>query len=226
MTTYANAETYDLGYRMTRNDQDYLSSVPSAYFGWHDQGKEVTDVRVQEHGSPYLEDPRYKRDSNGWQSPEPVASKAWTGSVREDEPKRQRHSKKFWLICLAVIALVPVGAGVGVGVGVGLGLAKSSGSGDGDLSQYMSKTGAFNGSGIAFASQSFSSSVTNGTQGVGVIYFQHWTGQIRYVQYSNAGEWVGGSYSEVVATDAKPGTPLSAVAYSTGGANVWNVFCQ
>lgn len=90
----------------------------------------------------------------------------------------------------------------------------------------MSKTGAYNGSGIAFASQSFSETIKNGSEGVGVIYFQHWTGEIRYVMNSDAGEWVGGSSSEVVATDAKGGTPLSAVAYSVGGVNSWHIFCQ
>jgi hypothetical protein len=39
---------------------------------------------------------------------------------------------------------------------------------------YLSKTGAFNGSGIAIASQSFG----GGGYGIINVYFQHWTGQV------------------------------------------------
>lgn len=100
---------------MTRHDQDYLSSVPAAFFEWHENDKEVADARLQYQAN--------NRDSRGWQSPEPVSSKEWTASDEPDEPKRRRHNKRFWLICLAIIAIILVGAGVGVGVGVGLGLA-------------------------------------------------------------------------------------------------------
>lgn len=39
--------------------------------------------------------------------------------------------------------------------------------------KYFATTGAFNGSGIAVASQSFSSSTSNGNSGALVMYFQH-----------------------------------------------------
>jgi hypothetical protein len=42
---------------------------------------------------------------------------------------------------------------------------------------YLSKTGAFNGSGIAIASSSFA----QGGYGVINLYVQHWTGDIRKV---------------------------------------------
>lgn len=77
---------------------------------------------------------------------------------------------------------------------------------------YYSRKGAFNGSGIALASQSFEGS----EHGSMVMYFQHHTGTIRWQQLVG-GSWLGGSQSEVVAYDAKNATPLSAVAYAMNG---------
>lgn len=34
------------------------------------------------------------------------------------------------------------------------------------------------------------------------------------MQYNSGQQWVGGSATETVATDAKPGTPLSIVSFS------------
>lgn len=80
----------------------------------------------------------------------------------------------------------------------------------GDLDpEYFSTQGAFNGSGIALASQSFQGD----EQGSMVLYYQHYTGTIRFKQLRD-GDWVGGTQSEIVAYDAKNGTPISAVAYA------------
>jgi hypothetical protein len=80
----------------------------------------------------------------------------------------------------------------------------------GDLSpKYFSTQGAFNGSGIALASQSFQGD----EQGTMVLYYQHYAGTIRFKQLRD-GKWVGGTQSEIVAYDAKNGTPISAVAYA------------
>jgi len=47
------------------------------------------------------------------------------------------------------------------------------------------------------------------------MYFQHWTGTIRYMhQDASTGNWLGGTTSEIVASDAKNSTPLAAVAYA------------
>lgn len=90
--------------------------------------------------------------------------------------------------------------------------------------QYFSTEGAFNGSGIALASQSFSRDLQQGTQGTLVMYFQHYTGQIRWKQLSTQGQWLGGDISQVVAVDAKNSTPLSAVSYVSNGSSTWHVF--
>ena len=46
------------------------------------------------------------------------------------------------------------------------------------------------------------------------MYFQHHTGQIRSAQLGSDGSWKGGDVTEVVAADAKNGTPIAAVAYA------------
>ncbi|KAK3701411.1 hypothetical protein LTR37_015509 [Vermiconidia calcicola] len=90
--------------------------------------------------------------------------------------------------------------------------------------RYYTRTGALNGSGIALASQSFAQDLSEGTQGSIVMYFQHHSGDIRWVQLGNDGSWTGGTVSEVVAVDAKNSTPLSAVSYSWESVNTWHIF--
>lgn len=46
------------------------------------------------------------------------------------------------------------------------------------------------------------------------MYFQHYTGQIRSAQLDSDGNWKGGDATEIVAVDAKNGTPIAAVAYA------------
>ena len=76
--------------------------------------------------------------------------------------------------------------------------------------QFLSQVGAFNGSGIALASESFAT----GGHGSIVMYFQHHTGQIRQAQLSSNGDWEGGDETQIVAVDAKNATPIAAVAYA------------
>lgn len=75
---------------------------------------------------------------------------------------------------------------------------------------FLSTVGAFNGSGIALASESFAS----GGHGAIVMYFQHHSGQLRSAQLASDGTWQGGDATELVAIDAKNGTPIAAVAYA------------
>ena len=46
------------------------------------------------------------------------------------------------------------------------------------------------------------------------MYFQHHSGQIRQAQLGSDGNWKGGDVTQVVAADAKNGTPIAAVAYA------------
>lgn len=61
------------------------------------------------------------------------------------------------------------------------------------------------------------------------MYYQHYTGTIRYVQLSTSGKFEGGSQSEVVASDAKNSTPISVVQYVSdallpNATSNWHVF--
>jgi hypothetical protein len=91
---------------------------------------------------------------------------------------------------------------------------------------YYSQEGAWNGTGIALAAQSFPTGVGDAPLGSLVMYFQHHTGEIRFMRLDSEGEWVGGSPSEVVATNAKNSTPLSAVTYVRNETSIWHVFCK
>lgn len=79
--------------------------------------------------------------------------------------------------------------------------------------EYLSTKGAFNGSGIALAGESWN----EGQRRIFTVYYQHHTGDIRYMQYRQDQKWDGGNKAQTVASDAKNGTALSAVAYSING---------
>lgn len=76
--------------------------------------------------------------------------------------------------------------------------------------EYLSKKGAFNGSGIALAGESWNP--TTGT--LFTVYFQHHSGDIRYLKYTKGQKWLGGGVTETVASNAKNATPISAVSYA------------
>ena len=152
------------------------------------------------------------------------------------EPENQGHrgqgsQKRFcglrkWTFIALTLAILIIVAALAIGLGVGLWArnspdntspAQSSNIGTSDYSiggalnpAYYSKKSAFNGTGIALASESFD----GGTHGDLVMYFQHWSGQIRWQELNDQGQWVGGDITTVVASDAKNSTPLSAVAYA------------
>ncbi|KAJ4341714.1 hypothetical protein N0V95_007147 [Ascochyta clinopodiicola] len=84
----------------------------------------------------------------------------------------------------------------------------------------MSKKGAFNGSGIALAGESWNPD----TGTLFTLYFQHHTGQIRYLKYSKGQKWVGGTELTIVASDAKNATPISAVSYAANDTQFFHVF--
>lgn len=56
------------------------------------------------------------------------------------------------------------------------------------------------------------------------MYFQHHSGQLRSAQLESNGEWQGGDVTNIVAADAKNGTPISAVAYARNQTAAWHVF--
>lgn len=135
-----------------------------------------------------------------------------------------RKASFYWM--LAAIALVIIALAVGLGAGLGIKDHHASASAPNSSTPftttadsqyyiggalnpaYYSAEGAFNGSGIALASQSFG----EGDQGELTMYFQHYTGEIRWMRLTDSG-WVGGDETTVVVSNARNGTPISAVSY-------------
>jgi hypothetical protein len=92
--------------------------------------------------------------------------------------------------------------------------------------QKDSQAGAFNGTKLALVTQSFTTDVQGGSEENLVMYFQHLSGQIRWMRQGDDGVWTGGDPSTVVATNAKNNTPITAVSYVWDGASFWRVFCM
>ncbi|KAF2644169.1 hypothetical protein P280DRAFT_226235 [Massarina eburnea CBS 473.64] len=141
----------------------------------------------------------------------------------------------------AILLLFAVLVALGLGLGLGLGMKKqnqneaSAGPGAVDPycvanpeyciggalgSSYYTSNGTFNGSGIALATEFWN----NEQRKIMTIYFQHWSGEIRSMQLTPKGEWIGGTKSELIASDAKNATPISAVSYSFNETSVWHIF--
>ena len=94
---------------------------------------------------------------------------------------------------------------------------------------YYSTEGVWNGTGLSHNWQSFSSNYGDAPEDAEslVIYYQHPTGAIRWMRYTTAGDWVrGSSESELVATNAKNSTPISATSYETAGTQYRHIFCE
>lgn len=170
--------------------------------------------------------------------PEPEPDRPMSANHGTTKPRKRRICgvPAIWLwSILAAILILGVSLGIGLGVGLHQNDSDSESSHEAGANttymiggaidpQYYSEEGAFNGSGIALASQSFSRQLEDGTQGNLVMYYQHWTGQIRYKQLANDGTWKGGDISAVVAQDARNSTPLSAVSYVLHNESTWHVF--
>ena len=100
-------------------------------------------------------------------------------------------------------------------------------------SQYYSKKGAFNGTGISWASVFGSTNLTmsmpkdQNVHNDRFLFFQHHTGQIRWIYQGGPDQFSGGTVNEVIATDAKNGTPIS-VHTPKGAATPleYDVFCE
>lgn len=58
-----------------------------------------------------------------------------------------------------------------------------------------------------------------------LLFFQHHSGQIRWMERRSSGEWSDGSNSSIIATDAKAGTPIGVISSATTYSQ-WHVFCK
>jgi hypothetical protein len=59
-----------------------------------------------------------------------------------------------------------------------------------------------------------------GQKRIFTLYFQHWSGDLRYMQYTTDRKWIGGDKAQTIASDAKNATPISTVAYTLNGTMV------
>ncbi|PVI05651.1 hypothetical protein DM02DRAFT_516316 [Periconia macrospinosa] len=155
------------------------------------------------------------------------------------------RKKIFFIVLAAIIALIILAVGLGAGLGVALNKksedseVQTTKAGKAEIVQhpfckdhpeycvggylnaeYYSKRGAFNGSGIAIAGESWNA----GQRRIFTLYFQHHSGDIRYMQYGTDQRWIGGNSSNTVATDAKNGTTISAVAYTLNQTGWFHIF--
>lgn len=169
----------------------------------------------------------------------------WNNQPEQFHEKHQQEKKTpfykrwwFWLILfLVVVAIV-----VGVACGVVLGTKKhkdssnnsatdgTSGTGDNtnvDINAavggyinpaYYSKSGAWNGSGIAIAGAN-----TATDQSI-YAFYQDYTGAIQYTLMTPQYEWQLVGPVNADSPPAMNGTPLSAVQHQLGAELVWHVF--
>lgn len=171
-----------------------------------------------------------------------------SGSLKHREVCGMRM--KLLIIILAVGTVFVLGLAIGLGVGLS---SKDSGEqsaepgdtapspstsppvqeafsiGGGLNDSYYSTKGAWNGSGIAYNWQTFSSDLQGQLQGEQhiIVYYQHYLGAIRWMRRSNNSRWLRGpEASENVAVDAKNATPISAVHLNQNLTKLWHVFCK
>jgi hypothetical protein len=191
-------------------------------------------TNVGSHGSPWI-------DSSVADGEDKEVARTYHGEVPVQQPRQRKRicglsAKVFWIL-LAFLILILLGAGLGAGLGIGLSKSKDDGTataasessptnpgaptftGDPSYSiggvidpAFYTTSGAFNGSGIAFAG----SALDVRLKGEYTVYYQHHSGQIRYLQKDGA-TYKGGSSSQIVASDAKNATPISVVQYVAGG---------
>jgi hypothetical protein len=112
----------------------------------------------------------------------------------------------------ALLVLVVIGLVVGLAAGLTVGKRHSHKSGQPAAATYLSKEGAWNGSGFALTDQGY----------IFHVYFQHHSGDLTWM-YHNM-EWYGDD-QYVIATDARNNTPVSAVTYVSNATEFVHVFC-
>ncbi|KAF2683222.1 hypothetical protein K458DRAFT_340129 [Lentithecium fluviatile CBS 122367] len=156
----------------------------------------------------------------------------------EKAPKTCGIPRRYLVGIIILVFVVMVALGLGLGLGLGMKRKSDDTLGGpgivdpycaahpdycvgGSLgSTYFTSNGTFNGSGIALATEFWN----HEERKIMTVYFQHFSGEIRSIQLTPKGEWIGGSKSEVVVSDAKNATPISAVSYSLKGTSVWHIF--
>lgn len=188
------------------------------YMVWSEEGEKLAVWKAEGDKQLVLSEDGSKQVFNA-EEKEVYETTAQTASPDDSSelvlPRRILGLRKP-VFCVIFCLFILLGLGIGLGVGVERkhravsDPIKASSSdyeiGGGIDARYYSKSGAFNGSGIALISDPNL-----------VLYFQHHTGSIRMMRLTDGGSWVGGDASTVMIDDAKNSTPLSAVHYVYDG---------
>ena len=191
-----------------------------------------------------------QRDEEYTMSPENIEL---SRGPMSDSPRNRRVCGmriKMLFILLAVGTVFILGLAIGLGVGLSSKTSSEPSSKPHDTTpspsasppvqdalriggslndSYYSTKGAWNGSGIAYNWQTFSSDLEGQPQGEQnlIVYYQHYLGAIRWMRRSDDAKWLRGSEgSEDVAVDAKNATPISAVHLNQNVTKLWHVFCK
>jgi hypothetical protein len=168
------------------------------------------------------------------------------GSPRHRTVCGMRLKLMFTLLAVATVLIL----GLAIGLGVGLS-SKNSGKsssestettpsalppiqeaftiGGGLNESYYSTKGAWNGSGLAYTWQTFSTDLKGQAKGEAkpVMYYQHYSGALRWMRRTDSDGWLRGSEGlEDVAVDAKNATPISAMYLIQNFTSSWHVFCE
>lgn len=161
----------------------------------------------------------------------------------------------FWTLLVVLLLSIALG----VGLGVGLGMKKSDGSSDstsapssasptptqtskslseesskigGSLdAHYYSTSGAWNGSDVVRAVQTFPDDFEDaalaGTSET-VVYYQNSSGTIQWLHETANGTWQQPRPDDlaVLASDARNSTPITAIRLDMGQKPSWHLFCK
>lgn len=107
--------------------------------------------------------------------------------------------------------------------------ATSSGSGgESHSSSLISTRGAFHGSdiavtGLATLTKNGSLETSNGS--TALLVYQHYTGELRWMQHIDPENWYGGTADDILASDAKNGTPIDMTVSWSPGVEL-HLFCM
>lgn len=175
--------------------------------------------------------------------------------VRQNRKLCGLRSRFFWILLAGLLLLIALG----VGLGVGLGTKKSDGSSDstsapsstppkstqtptsasedsskigGSLdARYYSSSGAWNGSDVVRAVQTFpddfETAALAGTSET-VVYYQDNSGKIQWVHETANGTWQQPRSDDqvVLASDARNSTPITAIRLDLDQKSSWHIFCK
>jgi len=177
------------------------------------------------------------------------------------DPTRQNRKlcglrrRFFWALVAALLLLIALGVGLGVGLGMrnsqdssdstpapssasptptqtSTSLSEDSSKIGGSLDpRYYSKSGAWNGSDVVRAVQTFpddfEDAALSGTSET-VVYYQNSSGTIQWLRESANGTWQPPRPDDqvVLASDARNSTPITAIRLDLDRNPSWHLFCR